>query len=80
MQWIVEKGTYSSIVFPYVLSENISLLSCSVCVRFEDGSFIGAYDLFERLLTYPERVIYVCRLTFFFDQLNYPALRWLHFF
>ena len=33
--------------FPNDLRENISLLKYPVCIRFEDGSFIGTNHSFE---------------------------------
>ena len=45
-----ERALIRQLHFPNDLRENISLLKYPVCIRFEDGSFIGTNHSFERFI------------------------------
>ena len=45
-----ERALIRQLHFPNDLRENISLLKYPVCIRFEDGYFIGTNHSFERFI------------------------------
>lgn len=46
-----ERALISQLHFPHSLGEAISFLKYPVCIRFEDGSFIGANYCFEKFVS-----------------------------